>query len=140
MADSEDARVDPRFDPLYQRGYAPSEDAARQVSGRRAPAPGPIHPEPPPELAEGRQSSSSSAAENSLDPVDSSSEDAIGGAPLVPSRNPYARALAIMAIAFVVIGAGAAVPVVLAIPAALLFARAIRWERMYPSISSGTGG
>ena len=34
---------------------------------------------------------------------------------------------------------GAAVPVALAIPAALLFARAIRWERMYPSGGSGAG-
>ena len=33
---------------------------------------------------------------------------------------------------------GAAVPVALAIPAALLFARATRWERMYPSTGSGT--
>ena len=32
---------------------------------------------------------------------------------------------------------GAAVPVALAIPAALLFARATRWERMYLSTGSG---
>ena len=32
---------------------------------------------------------------------------------------------------------GAAVPVAIAIPAALLFARATRWERMYPSAGSG---
>ena len=44
-----------------------------------------------------------------MDSIDSFSEDAPEGAPLVPSRNPYVRALAIMAIAFVVIGAGAAV-------------------------------
>ena len=109
MADSENARVDPRFDPLYQRGYAPSVDAARQVSGRRATAPGPIYPEPPTELDAGGPSRSASAVENSMDPVDSSPEDATGRAPLVSGLNPYARALAIMSVAFVVIGAGAAV-------------------------------
>ena len=109
MADSENARVDPRFDPLYQRGYAPSVDAARQVSGRRAIAPGPIYSAPPPELRAGGQSRSASTVENSMDPVDSSSEDATAGAPLVSGRNPYVRALAIMSVAFVVLGAGAAV-------------------------------
>ena len=109
MADSENARVDPRFDPLYQRGYAPSVDATRQVSGRRATAPGPIYPAPPPELDAGGPPRSASAVENSLDPVGSSPEDAAGRAPLVSGLNPYVRALAIMSVAFVVLGAGAAV-------------------------------
>ena len=109
MADSENARVDPRFDPLYQRGYAPSVDATRQVSGRRATAPGPIYPAPPPELDAGGPPRSASAVENSMDPVGGSPEDAAGRAPLVSGLNPYVRALAIMSVAFVVLGAGAAV-------------------------------
>ena len=44
-----------------------------------------------------------------MDAVDSSLEDATGRAPLASSLNPYVRALAIMSVAFVVLGAGAAV-------------------------------
>jgi hypothetical protein len=88
MAGNQDDGVDPRFDPVFQRGYDPSRHRPRTAS--RAPSPPDAEPVEPPV-----------AASVEAPPVEVETEDEFEPRP----RNPYRLILLLVSIAAVA-GAG----------------------------------
>ena len=105
MAADRDADVDPRFDPVFQRGYDPSVHGARRARSapRHGTEPVPIvsHREVPPEpIPEARTPAPASAAEPDTEAVRATDDDLT-----LRTRNPYRLALLIASLVFIAGGA-----------------------------------